>query len=77
MITVREYLDLRGRRPFEEWFEVLGAPAETEVTTAIDRIEQGNVSNTDASTPASMNTGSNSVPDIVSTSGKTDKRSST
>jgi hypothetical protein len=72
MITVREYLDLRGRRPFEEWFEVLSASAETDVTTAFVRIEQGNLSNTGASAPASLNTGSNLASDIESASEKSD-----
>jgi hypothetical protein len=77
MITIREYLDLRGRRPFEEWFEVLSAPAETEVTTAIIRIEQEGLSNTEPSAPASMNAGSNPTPAIESASGKTDTHSLT
>ncbi|MGA2264546.1 MAG: hypothetical protein ABSH28_24325 [Acidobacteriota bacterium] len=53
MITVREYLELRGRRPYEDWFESLSAPAAAEDTTALVRIEQGNVSNTGAPVPAS------------------------
>jgi len=73
MITVREYLDLRGRSPFEEWFESLDAPVAAEVTTALVRIEQGNFSNTGVSAPASMDAGSNSDPDIESTSGKNDE----
>jgi hypothetical protein len=75
MITIREYLDLRGRRPFEEWFEILNTPAAAEVTTTPVRIEQGNFSNTGVSGPASMNTGSSSAPDIESTSGKMETRS--
>jgi len=77
MITVREYLDLRGRRPFEEWFEVLSAPAETEVMSAIVRVEPGNLSITGSLAPAPMNAGSNSAPDIESIPEKTDTRSST
>ena len=74
MITIREYLDLRGRRPFEEWFEILNAPAAAEVTPPSVQIEQGNLSNTGVSAPASVNTGSNSAPDIESTSGKMETR---
>lgn len=46
MITIREYLDRRGRSPFAKWFESLNAPAAAKVTTALVRIEQGNFSNT-------------------------------
>jgi len=34
-----------GRRPFEDWFVGLNAPAAAKVTTAIIRMEQGNFSN--------------------------------
>jgi hypothetical protein len=70
MITIREYLDLRGRRPFEEWLEILNTPATAEVTTTLVRTEQGNLSNTEETAPASMNAGSTSTPEIESTSGK-------
>jgi putative addiction module killer protein len=46
MITIREYLDPRGRSPFAKWFESLNARAAAKVTTALVRIEQGNFSNT-------------------------------
>ena len=45
MITIREYLDQKGRSPFAKWFEGLNAPAAAKVTTALVRIEQGNLSN--------------------------------
>jgi len=69
MITIREYLGLRGRRPFEEWFESLDAPPAADVTTALVRITQDNSSNTEVSAPAFMNTGSSFAPDIGPASG--------
>jgi putative addiction module killer protein len=45
MIEVREYTDPRGRSPFQQWFEDLGARAAAKVTVALTRLEQGNVSN--------------------------------
>jgi putative addiction module killer protein len=35
----------RGRSPFQEWFEDLGARAAAKVTVALTRLEQANVSN--------------------------------
>ena len=46
MVTIREYVDPSGRRPFAKWFESLNAQAAAKVTTALIRIEQGNFSNT-------------------------------
>jgi putative addiction module killer protein len=46
MITIREYLDPKGRSPFARWFQGLNAPAAAKVTTSLVRIEQGNFSNT-------------------------------
>jgi putative addiction module killer protein len=45
MVTIREYLDPKGRSPFAKWFEGLNAPAAAKVTTALVRMEQGNFSN--------------------------------
>ena len=45
MIEVREYTDVRGRSPFQQWFEDLDARAAAKVTVALTRLEQGNVSN--------------------------------
>ena len=45
MIEVREYTDLHGRSPFQQWFEDLDARAAAKVTVALTRLEQGNVSN--------------------------------
>ncbi len=44
-VEIREYLDNLGRSPFGRWFSTLDAPAAARVTTAIARIEQGNLSN--------------------------------
>ena len=45
MITIREYLDLKGHSPFAKWLDGLNAPAAAKVTTGLIRIEQGNLSN--------------------------------
>ena len=45
MIEIREYLTEQGRSPFGQWFERPNAPAAARVTTALARIEQGNLSN--------------------------------
>lgn len=45
MIEIREYLTAQGRSPFGRWFEGLNAPAAARLTTALVRIEQGNLSN--------------------------------
>jgi putative addiction module killer protein len=44
MLTVREYLDVRGRSPFSRWLDDLGAPAALKVRTALARLEAGNTS---------------------------------
>lgn len=44
-ITVVEYEDKTGQRPFEKWFNKLNAPAAAKVTTALARVELGNFSN--------------------------------
>jgi putative addiction module killer protein len=43
-----EYLDAQGRSPFGRWLQRLDARAAVKVTTALYRLEQGNVSNTRA-----------------------------
>ena len=40
-----EYLDSRGRSPFETWFQRINAQAAAKVTTALVRLEGGNTSN--------------------------------
>ena len=44
MISIREYEDIGGHRPFHEWFEGLNSDAARKVTTALYRIGLGNVS---------------------------------
>ncbi|ACL73202.1 type II toxin-antitoxin system RelE/ParE family toxin [Thioalkalivibrio sulfidiphilus] len=38
------FVDAAGRAPFERWFNGLNAPAAARITTALARLEQGNVS---------------------------------
>lgn len=45
MLTVLEYLDRSGSSPFADWFGSLDSPAAAKVTTAIRRLELGNISN--------------------------------
>jgi putative component of toxin-antitoxin plasmid stabilization module len=45
MLTVREYLDAKGRFPFARWFNRLPAQAAARVRTAIARMEAGNLAN--------------------------------
>lgn len=45
MLEVREYVDARGRNPFARWFNRLDTHAAARVTTALYRLEQGNLSN--------------------------------
>ena len=44
-VTVREFLDRGGSSPFAKWFGGLDATAAAKVTTALLRIELGNLSN--------------------------------
>jgi putative addiction module killer protein len=44
-MQVLEYLDADGNRPFRLWFDDLDAQAAAKVTTALARLEQGNLSN--------------------------------
>ena len=44
-VTVREFLDRDGSSPFAKWFGSLDASAAAKVTTALLRLELGNVSN--------------------------------
>jgi putative addiction module killer protein len=44
-LTVLEYLDRTRSSPFAAWFRSLDAPAAAKVTTALRRLELGNVSN--------------------------------
>ena len=44
MIAIREYIDPNGRSPYARWFNRLNAQAAAKVTTALVRLEMGNVS---------------------------------
>ena len=46
MIEVREYIDAEGRSPYARWFNRLNMQAAAKVTTALARMEHGNLSNT-------------------------------
>lgn len=48
MIVVREYISEAGKSSFGRWFSRLNAPAAVKVTTALERITQGNFSNAKA-----------------------------
>ncbi len=45
MSDVREYVDAAGRSPFSKWLRDLNAQAAAKVTTALERIAGGNLSN--------------------------------
>jgi putative addiction module killer protein len=45
VVTLREYVDQKGRSPFGRWLDTLDAQAAAKVTVALARIEQGNFSN--------------------------------
>ncbi len=44
MIAIREYVDPEGRSPYARWFDRLDARAAAKTTTALVRLEQGNLS---------------------------------
>jgi len=44
-MEIREYLAEDGRSPFARWFNKLDARAAVRVTIALNRMEQGNLSN--------------------------------
>ena len=46
MIVIEEYIDLEGNSPFQKWFIRLDVQAAAKITTALTRIELGNLSNT-------------------------------
>ncbi len=45
MLQVREYIDAAGRSPFAKWLRALNVHAAAKVTTALERIVEGNLSN--------------------------------
>jgi len=44
-MQILQYLTPAGENPFSEWFDGLDAQAAAKVTTALARMEQGNLSN--------------------------------
>lgn len=46
MIEIDEYLDDSGDSPFASWLISLNVQAKAKITTALYRMEQGNLSNT-------------------------------
>lgn len=44
MAAVLEYIDPLGRSPFGRWFDGLDPQVAAKITTALERIEQGNFS---------------------------------
>jgi putative addiction module killer protein len=44
-MLIQEYLDVEGGSPFANWFNRLDPQAAAKVTTALARMEQGNLSN--------------------------------
>jgi putative addiction module killer protein len=45
MIEVRDYITEAGKSPFGKWLASLNSPAAAKVTTALERIARGNLSN--------------------------------
>ncbi len=45
MIEIRAYIDEKGHRQFVRWFDRLNTAAAARVTTALARMEKGNLSN--------------------------------
>ncbi|MBV9769359.1 MAG: type II toxin-antitoxin system RelE/ParE family toxin [Bryobacterales bacterium] len=45
MVEVRAYATEDGKSPYRKWFGGLNAPAAVKVTTALERMEDGNFSN--------------------------------
>lgn len=43
MMAIREYVDPEGRSPYARWFDRLDARAAAKTTTALVRLEQGNL----------------------------------
>jgi putative addiction module killer protein len=45
VMEVREYVDTAGKGPFAKWLRALNVQAAAKVTTALERIADGNLSN--------------------------------
>jgi hypothetical protein len=65
MITIKEYIDAKGRNPYAKWFNRLNAPAAARVVTALVRMEQGNFSNAKSVGGVCWKTGSILDPDTA------------
>ena len=46
MFEISEYIDARGSSPFARWFDRLDGRSAAKITTALARMELGNLSNT-------------------------------
>lgn len=44
MIEIRQYVDRKGRNPFERWFGTLDGATRARITVSLDRLERGNIS---------------------------------
>ncbi len=45
MYLIKEYIDNKGKSPFELWFNKLNVHVASKVTIALTRLERGNLSN--------------------------------
>ena len=45
VIEIRQYVDRVGHNPFERWFEGLDAGTRVRISSALDKLERGNLSN--------------------------------
>lgn len=45
MLVLREYIDASGRSPFSRWLQALNVQAAAKVTTVLERMADGNLSN--------------------------------
>ncbi len=43
MIELEQYIDRKGRNPFERWYELLEASTRARVAAALDRLSQGSL----------------------------------
>jgi len=48
VVAIRAYATEDGKSPYQKWFKGLNAAAAVKVTTALERMEDGNFSNTKA-----------------------------
>lgn len=48
MIEIRAYATEDGKSPYSKWFKSLNTPAAIKITTALERMEDGNFSNVKA-----------------------------